>query len=254
MNKSKKIMSLALAFGMVATLTAGATSAFAAESGDYSYELINGESEVAITAYNGDKELLFLPSRIDGKPVTVIAEEAFADNDSIESIVFPSSLRAIEDSAFEDCDRLEGLLVMNGLESVGDRAFAECDRLEAARLPKSVKTVGESAFYNCNRLESVAFKGVETVGAHACAFCNRLEEVYFGDTLQFIDDSAFRGNSRLEKVYFAGNAPELGSNVFFGADHNVTLYHKFGNTSFEGGQWEQFTQKNYLICFFALLP
>lgn len=52
------------------------------------------------------------------------------------------------------------------------------------------------------------------------------------------------------KVYFDGNAPELGDNVFSMIENNAKLYHKYGNKTFRGGEWERFQQKNFVLCVF----
>lgn len=61
------MLSLILAVVMLCSVFAAATSAFAANSGPYSYELINDGKEVKITAYNENKAILSIPSRIAGK-------------------------------------------------------------------------------------------------------------------------------------------------------------------------------------------
>jgi len=78
MKKTRKMLSLILAVVMLCSVFAAATSAFAANSGPYSYELINDGKEVKITAYNENKAILSIPSRIAGKPVTVIGSYAFS--------------------------------------------------------------------------------------------------------------------------------------------------------------------------------
>ena len=45
-------------------------------------------------------------------------------------------------------------------------------------------------------------------------------------------------------------APELGSNVFSLIENNAKLYHKAGNKTFQGGEWERFQEKTFLICLF----
>lgn len=82
----------------------------------WTYELINGDSEVKILMYNDPTVTeLVIPSRIEGKPVTQIGEQAF--------------------SWYED-----GIYFTN---------------LEKVTIPEDVKSIGEKAFYNCIKLESV---------------------------------------------------------------------------------------------------
>ena len=173
------MLSLILAVVMLCSVFAAATSAFAANSGPYSYELINDGKEVKITAYNENKAILSIPSRIAGKPVTVIGsyafsrigrlqnvylpltvktieDHAFYESDRITFITIPSNVRVIGDYAFAGCGRLEWVSILNGTQSIGNYAFSGCGRLGSIRLPRSVRTVGDYAFSGCGRLESAS--------------------------------------------------------------------------------------------------
>ncbi|MCI6400481.1 MAG: leucine-rich repeat domain-containing protein [Candidatus Fimivicinus sp.] len=272
MKKTRKILSLILAVVMMCSVFAGVLTASAATSGPYSYELINNGKEVKITAYNENKAIVSIPSRIAGKPVTVIGAYAFSGIGRLQNVYLPLSVKTIEDHAFYQCNRITGLTIpanvdvigdytfagcnrlewvtiMNGTERIGDHAFAECDRLQKIRIPGSVRQIGSYAFYGCGRLETVSMKkGVQEIGDYAFAACNRIEKVHFPKTVTRIGDRAFWGDVRLMKVYFDGNAPELGDSVFLMIENNAKLYHKKGNNTFQGGQWERFQQKTFLIC------
>lgn len=61
---------------------------------DYEYEIINNEAH--LIKYLGNETNIYLPSFIDGHPVTVISDFAFEDViDVIESIYFPSSIKDV---------------------------------------------------------------------------------------------------------------------------------------------------------------
>ena len=100
------MLSLILAVVMLCSVFAAATSAFAANSGPYSYELINDGKEVKITAYNENKAILSIPSRIAGKPVTVIGSYAFSRIGRLQNVYLPLTVKTIEDHAFYESDRI----------------------------------------------------------------------------------------------------------------------------------------------------
>lgn len=56
-----------------------------------------------------DDGVLEIPSEIDGKPVSAIAANAFANNPEIKELVVPDSIKSIENSAFAYCDNLSVL-------------------------------------------------------------------------------------------------------------------------------------------------
>lgn len=273
MSKTKKLLCLLMSIVMACTIFGGTVSAFAADSGvsgNWVYEVMDNGG-VRITEYRGNSSIVSIPYTIAGKTVKAIGPYAFADNDRVVNVYLPLTMEAIEegafkdcdrltfmtvtskvdvigDSAFENCDRLEWISIFSGLQSVGNRAFYDCDRLGSITLPKTVKSVGEAAFYSCGRMTSANLKGVETVGANAFYGCDRLKKVHFGSALESLGDRAFGGFVYdLTKVYFDGNAPELGQSVFGISRDGITIYHKIGNNTFKGGQWNRFDQKTFLL-------
>lgn len=124
------MLSLILAVVMLCSVFAAATSAFAANSGPYSYELINDGKEVKITAYNENKAILSIPSRIAGKPVTVIGSYAFSRIGRLQNVYLPLTVKTIEDHAFYESDRITFITIPSNVRVIGDYAFAGCGRLE----------------------------------------------------------------------------------------------------------------------------
>lgn len=78
-----------------------------------------------------------------------IADEAFASNTNLTSIVVPNSVTEIPDLAFAFCSALVKVDLPDGIASVSSSAFAVCTALEELHIPASVEkftaeyTVGE---------------------------------------------------------------------------------------------------------------
>ena len=87
---------------------------------------------VTITAYTGKDVNVQIPSQIDGRAVTAIADKAFLNHSTVQSIVVPE-----------------------GVRTVGWFAFSGCVSLGAVSLPASVETISYGAFENCNRALTV---------------------------------------------------------------------------------------------------
>ena len=64
----------------------------------------NNFSEITITGYVGDSNELVIPNKINGKPVTKIAEKAFNGFSSMNSIVIPRNINTIAYESFNDCN------------------------------------------------------------------------------------------------------------------------------------------------------
>lgn len=94
-----------------------------------------------LVAYAGDDTAVAVPGG-----VRVIAAEAFAGHEEIESVRLPDSVRVVGEAAFEGCTGLKRVNLGEGVEQIKDRAFADCDALEVLKLPASLKLMGLQAF------------------------------------------------------------------------------------------------------------
>lgn len=83
--------------------------AASAESADgLTYQLINDSTEVAITGCD-DVTSVIVPSEIEGKPVTTIAERALSSKSKLLKVTLPDSVTTIESRAFNDCSHLRSV-------------------------------------------------------------------------------------------------------------------------------------------------
>ena len=90
-----------------------------------------------------------------------IANDAFSDCRSIESITIPDSVTNIGYSAFYGCSSLESITIPDGVASIGGSAFQWCSSLESITIPSSVTSIGRSAFEYCSSLTDVYYRGTE---------------------------------------------------------------------------------------------
>ena len=74
-------------------------------SGDFEYS-ING-NEITINRYYGSEQYLTILSSIEGKPVTIIGDNAFYTITSLRSVIIPDSVRYIGMNAFAYCSNLK---------------------------------------------------------------------------------------------------------------------------------------------------
>lgn len=76
---------------------------------------------------------------------------AFANCQSLISIMLPQTLKSISECCFLGCLSLYNIYLHNGIEEIEYMAFAEAG-LVTITLPTSLKHIGEEAFYCCDRL------------------------------------------------------------------------------------------------------
>ena len=120
---------------------------------------------------------------------------------------------AIADYAFHDCDSLESVVIGDSVTSIGSNAFYSCSSLESVVIGDSVEYIGSEAFYYCSSLESVVIgDSVEYIGSEAFYYCSSLESVVIGDSVTSIGSEAFSDtayynneNNWVDGVLYIGN-------------------------------------------------
>ena len=126
-------------------------------------------------------EYMSLPSEYNGKPVTEIADEAFAKNESLRTVIIPASYRSIGAGSFSLCSRLEEVVFETGLQEIGDSAFSDC-AMTSLTLPDSLVSIGSYAFSSLP-LESLTLPdSVEEIGKYI--FGNQIVTVSTNRTQQ----------------------------------------------------------------------
>ena len=103
------------------------------------------------------KELVYYPRNKQGSIYTVqdgvtnIKYGAFAQQNYIQKVLFPSTLTTIEDHAFRKCTRLSDINLPEGLQTIGYEAFIDCNIHPANNLltlPRTLQSIGYNTFYN----------------------------------------------------------------------------------------------------------
>jgi len=199
-------------------------SVCALTEGHYTYTVSDGKA--TITSFNdySYSGSLSIPSTLGGYPVTAIGSSAFSDCIALTSVNIPDSVKSIGYGAFYFCTKLTSVTIPDSVTNIGDWAFAYCNSLTSVNIPDSVTRIGSYAFYNCYRLTSVNIPdNVTDIGDYACYYCTNLTSVVIGNSVIDIGDYAFGYCYALKFAYFKGNAPSIGSGVFWGSSQ-TTVY------------------------------
>jgi hypothetical protein len=141
--------------------------------------------------------------------VTKIEEEAFSRNtvirDSIETVVFPSTLTEIGPKAFA-LQSIKELYIPDNVTKIGERAFDE-NKITKLTLPETLKEIPESCFAS-NDLQAVVLpSGLIQMFAQAFAYNKKLNTVIWPDgpvNLVHYKDEVYDPNRVLYGEYFSG--------------------------------------------------
>ena len=175
----KKSLSVTLASTMLLGMITignvfGTSKAYAAEKwseGDYDLSTTD-DGTIRIEHYNGTAANVTIPATIGDKVVSEIGDQAFENNDDIESITFSEGNVKIGRYTFNGCDLLEEINFSSTLTTIGNNAFNNCRALQSVEIPSTVKTLGDRAFNACPILTEVKLnEGLESIGEKAFAKC-----------------------------------------------------------------------------------
>ena len=127
-----------------------------------------------------------------------VADGAFKDCTSLQSITFPTSLRFIGEDAFAGCTGIEEILLPEGLARVNDRAFCNCTYAQTVKLPSTLQVIGDRSFENCTSFSSVECpEALKIIGEGAFSNCWRMLSVSLPVGVESIGENAFLDCRRL---------------------------------------------------------
>ena len=201
-------------------------------SSDKTVTLVDGKST------SGD---VVIPSSVRyGKndyAVTVIEHNAFQGNNSITSVIIPSSVNSIGYSAFNACKNLRSVTDASSNANMQGYEYTDCSNLQSVTLSGSLQTIGYRSFANTGLTSLVLPANVKEIGGQAFQDCQHLTQVQFDSRLEVIKDHAFKqtglitlelpsgvneigewsfeGCQNLKKVVLPLRATALGTGSFF---------------------------------------
>jgi hypothetical protein len=170
----------------------------------FAFETVDGKS-VTVTKYSGNAELVHIPGRIQGLPVTAIGDSAFAGCNSLADLTIPSSVTSIGDKAFLGCRNLYSVTIPSSVTSIGDGAFIGCSSLMSIRVDSLNpayagidgvlfdKTVRTLIAYpvDKNTETYIIPSSVTAIGNSAFAYCGSLTGITIPSSVTSIGDNAF---------------------------------------------------------------
>lgn len=164
--------------------------------GQLTYEI--STDGVRITDCEEDATNIEIPSMLQGRPVTKIAEEAFYNCTNLETVIIPEGVKSIEREAFSNCNSLTSIILPESVTSIGIYAFQNCNQLESVQLPSNIQGIAEGVFYDCSSLKNIVLpSNLTEIWSYGFKNCSSLEDIVLGEKLVTIKDSVFEGCSNL---------------------------------------------------------
>ncbi len=196
------------------------------------FEYTATERGVRIDKHIGQSEMVVIPTEIDGKDVTEIAEEAFhipEGKSNIRSLYVPDTVNAIGQGAFKECSALQLIrlpFIGDGAENTHFGYVFGADKYDenALHIPTSLEmiiigegedTVSERAFYCVKSVEAIVLRGVRSIEKFAFYECDQLCYVGLPESLESIGDYAFSTCQALSKIELPESVKRVGFGAFY---------------------------------------
>ncbi len=113
------------------------------------YEYLDYLTGVTITQYNGMDMHIEIPDVLGGKRVLQIGENAFANNQWIQSVIIPEGVSELCNGAFNGCSYLTDISLPDTLRSIRSNAIYNCPYLKSVYIPAKVSVIESLNFGWC---------------------------------------------------------------------------------------------------------
>lgn len=220
-----------------------------------------------------DNHLITSKSTINGDYVIkdgtkTIANSAFSNCESLETITIPNSVLYIGQFGFYKCSSLKNVTIPDSVLSIDYRAFGSCASLENVVIGAGVTYIEEGAFRSCKSLKNIevsedntAYTSVDgvlfnkdktellkyptgssnttytvpdsvtTIGYRAFDYSASLESIVIGAGVTHIGENAFKNCTALKDVYYTGTQEQWNEIVIEtdGTFENVNIHYNYRN-------------------------
>ncbi len=185
-----------------------------------------------------------------------IANYAFEDCASLESITIPDSVTSIGYGVFEGCTSLENINVSeeNTAYSSVDGVLFNKDKIELIQypvgntetkyaIPDTVIYICDFSFAHCTSLESITIPdSVTYIGGWAFENCASLKSITISDGVTYIDWGAFSDCESLTDVYYTGTKEQWNATEI--DDYNECLTSAAIHCNYKGSDCSGWIQEN----------
>ena len=175
-----------------------------------------------LVKYTGTDTEVTIPAHI-----TVIGEEAFFENTTLERIEIPAGVEEIRHHAFYGCSNLKEIQLPDSVEIIGNAAFAECDLLTDMAIGNGIRDMGNGVFSGCPLLSDIELAEdhptlccengaltIETIGKYAFWGCGDLKVVEHSGALAEIPAYSFSNCRGLQAITIPYSVSRIGAKAF----------------------------------------
>ena len=126
--------------------------------------------------------------------------------------------------AFANNDTMQTLVVPEGNVGFGKYCFTNCSALRSVTLPSTVTSISEGTFSGTSLLKTINLENTRISSVYSYTFLSSgIESISFPDSCNTIKDNAFLQCENLAAAYIPPTVTEIGTDAFKGCD-NLVIY------------------------------
>ncbi|WP_410072744.1 leucine-rich repeat protein [Anaerostipes sp.] len=149
---------------------------------------------------------------------------ALAGAKNLKEVIIEEGMEKIPPSmaSVEEDNQIQKLQIPSSVKEIGDNAFRNCLHLTEISFGKELKRIGQKTFLGCKGLKKISFSDNEdadcelTIGGYAFSGCTNLEEVRLSENVRVIDHRAFYNCSSLKQIKLPLKLKSMIGRVFEG--------------------------------------
>lgn len=172
------------------------------DNATYTYDAVSKTASLVKFKNNTLKEFKIPSSiNINGNDfeVTVIGDSSFINNQNLDSVYIPNTVKTIGKRAFYN-SMIKKASMGTSVKSIEDEAFCFCTNLKTINLPYSLTRIAFNAFASTLKLEAITFpESLTYIGSGAFQYSG-LRTLLIPSNVKYIGGSAFDSNTKLDSV------------------------------------------------------
>lgn len=194
---------------------------------DWEYSIVGNKA--SIKRYTGDETIVTVPETLEGCPVTVIHQKAFADS-NVTTLTIPENVLL---KSLSGAKKLVTLNLPKSTKELCVSNFTECDSLAEINIPEGNELYRSEngVLYSSDGKTIVMFpqgrsgsfevpEGVENIGKFAF-YQSSLSEIKLPDSLETIDSHAFH-DTAVSELFIPDSVSEVGKEIL-GYESSVSI-------------------------------
>lgn len=158
-----------------------------------------------------------------------IGFKLFLNNQEINNLIIPESVKNIHDFTFQGCSSIKSLQLTRNITNIEKNAFKYCTNLSTVTFAATSCEDLENTIFDNNSIKNITFsENVKHIPSHICNN-QPIQSITIPSNVETIGANAFFGCSQISQIYWnAINCSVIDNGVFNSSATNISFF-SFGD-------------------------